>query len=132
MKESSKHRKSRYSEEFKRDAVALTEERSVSAVANELGISYSLLIRWRQKHRALSHPNEESLSHKDLLTAYKKIREDLTKSQEDLIKQRRNHKELSENYKRIEKENREVKAVNSVLKKTTAIFSQDQLRKDIS
>ena len=32
MKESSRHRRSKYSEEFKRDAIVLTEERSVSAV----------------------------------------------------------------------------------------------------
>ena len=38
MKESSRHRRSKYSEEFKRDAVALTEERSVGAVAKELGV----------------------------------------------------------------------------------------------
>ena len=126
MKESSRRRKAKYSEEFKRDAVALAEESSVSAVAKELGISYSLLFRWKQKqHALLSQPNEESLSHKDLLIAYKKIRE-------DLIKHRRAHKELIETHKKMEKDHRALKAVNSVLKKTTAIFSQDQLGKDIT
>ena len=124
MKESSRHRRSKYSEEFKRDAIALTEERSVGAVAKELGGSYSLLIRWRQKHRALSQVGEESLSHKDLLTAHKKLKE-------DLIKSHRTHKELIETHKKTEKDNRALKAVNNVLKKTTAIFAQDQLGKYI-
>ena len=133
MKESSRRRKAKYSEEFKRDAVALAEESSVSAVAKELGISYSLLFRWKQKqHALLSQPNEESLSHKDLLIAYKKIREELKEQQEDLIKHRRAHKELIETHKKMEKDNRALKVVNSVLKKTTAIFSQDQLEKDIT
>ena len=124
MKESSRHRRSKYSEEFKRDAIALTEERSVSTVAKELGVSYSLLLRWRQKHRALSQVGEESLSHKDLLTAHKKLKE-------DMIKNHRAYKELIENHKKTEKENRALKAVNNVLKKTTAIFAQDQIKKDI-
>lgn len=125
MKTSSRHRKTKYSEEFKRDAVALTKERSVSAVARELGISNSILSRWKQKHHVSLQPNEESLSHKELLIAYKKL-------QEDVAKHRKSYKELSENYKEIEKDYRAIKAVNSVLKKTTAIFSQDQLTKDIS
>ena len=126
MKESSRRRKAKYSEEFKRDAVALAEESSVSAVAKELGISYSLLFRWKQKqHVLLSQPNEESI-------AYKKIREELKEQQEDLIKHRRAHKELIETHKKMEKDNRALKVVNSVLKKTTAIFSQDQLEKDIT
>ena len=125
MKTSSKRRKSKYSIEFKRDAVALTEERPVSVVAKELGISCSLLSRWRQKHQAAEQPNEESLSHKDLLIAYKKL-------QEDNAQHQKTNKELSEKYKEIEKDNRTIKAINSVLKKTTAIFSQDQLKRDIS
>ena len=72
MKESSRNRRVKYSEEFKRDAIALAEERSVSSVAKELGISYSLLFRWKQKQRTLSQPNEESFG-LDFLTINEQI-----------------------------------------------------------
>ena len=114
MKESSRGRRSKYSEEYKRDAVALTAEKSVSAVAKELGISYSLLIRWRQKQRALSQVGEKSLSHKDLLIAYQKLREDLRKSREDLLKNQNSLKEVIENKKKIEKDYHTTKAINNV------------------
>ena len=107
MKESSRGRRSKYSEEYKRDAVALTAEKSVSSVAKELGISYSLLIRWRQKQRALSQVAEKFLSHKDLLIAYQKLREDLKKCEN-------NHKELNKIYKKIEKDYHTTKAINNV------------------
>lgn len=46
---SSKRRLSQCSEEFKRNAVTLTKDRSVKAVAEDLGIEFSLLSRWRQQ-----------------------------------------------------------------------------------
>ncbi len=51
MEESTKRTRRRYDEQFKRDAVQLITEggRSMNSVARELGISATLLRRWRDK-----------------------------------------------------------------------------------
>ena len=53
MQESSRRRRSRYSDEFKQDAVKLTEERPVKDVAEDLGIRASLLSQWRKERLTL-------------------------------------------------------------------------------
>ena len=125
MKKSSKRRRLKYSRQFKRDAVALTEERPVSVVAKELGIPYSVLVRWRQQHHESLQPNEESLSHEELLSAYKQL-------QEHVAQQQRTHQELTAKYKEMEKDHLTEKAINSILRKAPDIFSQDSLKKDLS
>lgn len=120
-------RESHYSEEFKQKAVALTEEKSISAAAKELGISCSLLIQWRQNRTWVQMDEESinSLSYQDLQIAYEKL-------QEEVKKQKKATKELREKCKKVEADSRALRAVNSAIKKVMASSFQDPIDSDNS
>jgi len=59
QKKQSKVKRARYSEEFKREAVALSDRVGVPAAAQELGLQSSQIYGWRQKQRNDSEEREE-------------------------------------------------------------------------
>lgn len=85
-----------YTEEYKRDAVALSEERgySVAKAAKSLGINENLIRRWKQEFR--KQENGESLSSDE--------REELN---------------------RLRKEVRELRLEKEILKKASAYFAKE-------
>ena len=87
-----------YSEEFKLEAVRLSQEKNVKEAAQELGIAQPTLSKWRKAILdPKAKPNAKSLSYEELLARNKKL----------------------------EKEMGYLKDINDVLKKSTAIFSKD-------
>ena len=92
------HKKTRrsYTEEYKRDAVALSEERgySVAKAATSLGINENLIRRWKQEFQ--KQENGETLSSDD--------REELN---------------------RLRKEVRELRLEKEILKKASAYFAKE-------
>ena len=95
-------KRSQYSESFKRDAVRLSAERSVKVAAEELGLSASMLSKWRKRYLTSSHSSS-----------------DKSRSYADLAKE---NAELKEKLKMLAD-------INSVLKKSAAIFSQAYMEK---
>ena len=91
----------KYDPDFKRNAVQLTEEpgRSVSSVADALGISKDLLYRWRRAQR-----------NKGVLAFPGNGREALTSEQERI--------------RELEKKLSDVEMERDILKKAMAIFSR--------
>ncbi len=85
-----------YTEEYKRDAVALSEERgySVAKAAKSLGINENLIRRWKQEFR--KQESGESLSSDE--------REELN---------------------RLRKEVRELRLEKEILKKASAYFAKE-------
>ena len=97
MQESKGHRK--FDRQFKEEAVRLVTEggRSVTDVANGLGIHENLLHTWKRKHKedpACSFPGKGHLKPQD------------------------------EELKRLQKENANLKEDREILKKALAIFSK--------
>lgn len=91
----------KYTEEFKRQAVELAESlQSGVAAARQLGISDSLIYAWRHKFK-------ESAS---------KVSSSILQTSE------------SEEIKQLRRENAELKKVNHILKSAAAFFSQDHLK----
>jgi transposase len=92
------HKKTRrsYTEEYKRDAVALSEERgySVAKAAKSLGINENLIRRWKQEFQ--KQENGETLSSDE--------REELN---------------------RLRKEVRELRLEKEILKKASAYFAKE-------
>ena len=92
------HKKTRrsYTEEYKRDAVALSEERgyNVAKAAKSLGINENLIRRWKQEFQ--KQENGETLSSDD--------REELN---------------------RLRKEVRELRLEKEILKKASAYFAKE-------
>lgn len=102
-KPDSKNKQTRrqYDEEFKKEAVRLSKENGVKSTAQDLGICEPTLSKWRKKYLdPKSSPSEESPTYEDL---------------------------FKENQK-LKKEMGYLKDINEVLKKSTAIFSNDHLR----
>ncbi len=91
-------KRKRYSEEFKSDAVEMTEEIGLSKAAEKLGINPTNIRRWRDEFNTEAPDSSEP-------------------SVEEL--KRRN--------KQLEKENGYLRKINDVLKKSMAIFSNDQI-----
>jgi transposase len=90
-----------YTEEFKRDAVELSinSDKNCTEIAEDLGINYNNLIRWRKKYRdngKLAFPGKG----KQKLTSEKQKIKDL------------------------ENELKEIKLERDILKKAVAIFSK--------
>lgn len=100
MEEKKRRKRRSFTEEFKREAVELAGKIGISEAERELGINESTLRAWR---RGIQNPGPERLNDK--------------KSYSDLEKENR----------RLTKENGYLKEINKVLKKSTAIFSSDQL-----
>ena len=89
-----------FSEDFKKDAVELGQRVGASKAAKELGVHVSSIRTWTRE----DSPEGES-------------KKALKKSYGDLEKEIR----------RLSKENGYLKEINRVLKKSTAIFSADQM-----
>lgn len=100
MEEKKRRKRRAFTEEFKREAVELTEKIGISQAERELGINESTFRAWKKKVRGSV---SESPSGKP--------------SYSDLEKENR----------RLVRENGYLKEINKVLKKSTAIFSSEQL-----
>ncbi len=92
--------KKRYTKEFKLEAINLAESIGVSKASAELGVTPKSLRTWSE--------NESSIS-SFKPTASKNI------------------SNVEAENRRLKKENKQLKLINEVLKKSTAIFSKDQL-----
>ena len=93
----SKRKRREYTEEFKKEAVSLlmSTDKSISEVADNLGIKYYLLSRWKQ----IYYDKETS-----------KIVKKVDPKDEEI--------------KRLKKENADIKMERDILKKSIAIFSR--------
>ena len=89
-------KKNSYTDEFKQNAVELSKELGILKAAQELGVSEMSIRNWQKK----------------ILSSTSSSR----KSETDLLKEN----------KRLQKEVQYLKKINDVLKKSTAIFSQDE------
>jgi transposase len=99
--EEKKRRKKRiFTEEFKREAVELIDKIGIPKAEQELDIGNSTLRTWRKKFQ---NPESKTLSGK------------------------KSYSELEKEIRRLSKENGYLKEINKVLKKSTAIFSSDQM-----
>ena len=92
--------KRQFTDEFKREAVALYERIGGSKAAAELDLSAAQIRQWR-----------------------KKFNPDLSAPQPG----QKTYAELEKEIRRLNKENGYLKEINKVLKKSTAIFSQDHV-----
>ena len=92
-----------YSDEFKRDAVRLSNERGVKMAAEELNISASMLSKWRKRHLSTSNSSSDKS---------------------------RSYANLAKENAKLKERNRMLEDINSVLKKSTAIFSQSYMEKN--
>lgn len=95
-----KKTKRTYTPEFKQEAVRLANEKGASTVGRDLDVNESVIRRWVQESK-----NKKS-----------------TNSSEE-----KTNAELLKEIKRLKKENYYLSEINKVLKKSTAIFSKDQL-----
>ncbi len=88
-----------FREEFKREAVRLTETsgRTIAQVANDLGLGLSTLARWRRRYRDA-----------DLLSGP--------------------HEDTSKELARLRKENELLRQERDLLKKATAFFARETSR----
>ena len=99
--EEKKRRKSRiFTEEFKQEAVELIEKIGITKAAAELDIGSAVLRGWREKYQA---PKSQSSSGK------------------------KSYSELEKENRRMAKQIGYLKEISKVLKKSTAIFSNDQM-----
>jgi len=96
-----------FSAEFKKEAVSLADKIGNSKAAIDLEINESSIRTWRKKL------NPTSL--------------DLAKD-----KNKKSYNELEKEVRRLKKELGWMKEINKVLKKSTAIFSSDQIKKSDS
>ncbi len=101
MEEKQKRMKRKFTEEFKREAIALGNKLGPSAASRELGLYESQIRCWRKKFEV--GPSSSTSSDK------------------------KGYSELEKENKRLAKENGYLKEINKVLKKSTAIFCSDQL-----
>jgi len=100
VEEKKRRQRRTFTEEFKREAIELVDKIGVSRAEKELDIGNSVLRGWKKK---LQNPEAKPSLNK--------------KSYADLEKENR----------RLAKENGYLKEINKVLKKSTAIFSSDQM-----
>lgn len=99
MEEKQRRAKRKFSDEFRREAVALGNKLGPSAAARELGLNESLIRSWKRKYDGDTHSQGGKKS----------------------------YSELEKENRRLSKENGYLKEINKVLKKSTAIFSSDHL-----
>lgn len=93
----------KYSEEFKREAVARCSLVGPKQTCDELDIANSVLARWRHQYPD-SHQNQQAK------------------------KEKPSYEELERENKRLKKELGYMEDINEVLKKSTAIFSKSHLK----
>lgn len=96
-------KKRTFSEEFKKEAVELANRIGNSQAARELGLNESSIRSWRKK---LNPTALDSVKNKD----------------------KKSYSELEKENRRLKKELGWMQEINKVLKKSTAIFSQDQIK----
>ncbi len=100
MEEKKRRKRRTFSEEFKREAIELAEKIGVSKAEKELEIGESSIRAWRQK---------------------------LTNSKLQSVSQKKSYQDLERENRQLSKEIGYLKEINKVLKKSTAIFSNDQI-----
>ena len=93
--------KKKYTEEFKKEAVARSKAVGPSKTCEELGLSSSLIYSWKKKY------DDEVSTSKGKKPSYD---------------------ELEKEVKKLKKELGYMDEINKVLKKSTAIFSSDQIK----
>jgi transposase len=101
MKSKSKHKRKKYTEEFKREAVRLMEtrgERTVADVAAGLGVAETLLHSWRQRYGSVVERQRRE----------------------------RGGETPEEELKRLRREVSQLKQERDVLKKSVAFFARDR------
>lgn len=99
-----KEKRKAFSEEFKKEAVELADRVGNSQAARDLGVNESGIRNWRKK---LNPTLEDSAK----------------------AKNKKSYLELEKENKRLKKELGWMNEINEVLKKSTAIFSSDQIKK---
>lgn len=92
-----------YTEEFKREAVARSEAVGVTRACEELDITSSTIYGWIKKYS--DSPSSKTSENKP------------------------SYEELEKENRRLKKELGYMEEINKVLKKSTAIFSSDQIKK---
>lgn len=100
MEEKKRRKRRIFTEEFKREAVELIDKIGIVNVEQELDIGNSTLRAWRKKFQT---PESKVLS------------------------ENKSYSELEKENRRLTKENGYLKEINKVLKKSTAIFSNDHM-----
>ena len=90
-----------YTEEFKREAVARSEAVGVTKACEELDITSSTIYGWIKKYSGSFKKSENKPSYEELEKENRKLKRELGYMEE----------------------------INKVLKKSTAIFSSDQIKK---
>ncbi len=92
-----------YTEEFKREAVARSQAVGVTKASEELKLTTSTIYGWIRKYSDL--PSFKTFENKP------------------------SYEELEKEVRKLKKELGYMEAINKVLKKSTAIFSSDQIKK---
>ena len=98
-------KKKSYTEEFKKEAVARSEAVGITKACEELDISSSTIYGWINKYSNSSSSNSKKTENKP------------------------SYEELEKENRRLKKELGYMEEINRVLKKSTAIFSSDQIKK---
>ncbi len=100
---SSKRGRGAYSSEFKAEAIKLANEKGLQQAADDLGVHHSTIRDWAKKlEKGSINTKEKSTS--------------------------KTYEELEKENRRLKKELQYMEEINKVLKKSTAIFSSDQLK----
>lgn len=100
---SSKRQRRVFSQEFKTEAVELANSKGFAQAGEDLGVHPTTIRDWAKKH-------ERGLGNKSKNTSAK------------------TYEELEKELKKVKKELQYMEEINKVLKKSTAIFSSDQLK----
>ena len=95
------HKRTRYSEEFKKNTLHLlaTSGKSRLALETDLGLSHGLLYKWEQRYQV--NPTTETLERSDV-------------------------EQLKADVRRLQRENEILRQEREILKKTVRIFSQER------
>lgn len=100
---SSKSGRRSYSQEFKTEAVKLANEKGFKQAAEDLGVHPTTIRQWEKKlHKGPTNSSQK--------------------------KSAKTYEELEKELKNVKKELQYMEEINKVLKKSTAIFSSDQLK----
>ena len=95
------HKRTRYSEEFKKNALHLlaTSGKSKLELETDLGLSHGLLYKWQERYQV--NPASETLERSDV-------------------------EQLKADVRRLQRENDILRQEREILKKTVSIFSQER------
>ena len=97
---SEKRKRKHYSQEFKIEAVKLAEDEGVAKAAADLGVAKKSIQNWMN---GISMGERSQKPSKPTIA------------------------ELEAELRKVKKENKNLKTINEILKKSTAIFSKDQI-----